>query len=89
MNAAGAGVAGAEITGRVVGWLFRGWQWRDFSLPGARCAMWRNQHPFVGQGIEAAMRIFGEFQKGGLAAFYAERSFPAFIKPAQDGGKLT
>jgi hypothetical protein len=22
----------------------------------------RNQHPFVGQGIESAMRIFGEIQ---------------------------
>src|SRR5258708_12573689 len=34
----------------------------NLSLPRSRCSMWRNQHPFIGQGIEPTVRILCEFQ---------------------------
>src|ERR1022692_4871241 len=62
VNPAGPGVSGAKVASRVVGGLGRGLELRYFSLPGTRGAMGRDQHPFVGQRIQSAMRIFGEFQ---------------------------
>jgi hypothetical protein len=57
VNAAGAGIAGAEIAGWVVFRLRRSGDGLDLSEPGTGGAMGRNEHPFAGERVEAAVRI--------------------------------
>src|SRR4029077_17722792 len=61
-NSSRSSVAGTQVAIRIVGGLFRRLQLGYFALPGTRGAVRRNQHPFVGQGIQSAMWIFREFQ---------------------------
>ena len=59
-----AGVTGAQITGRVVG---RACLWRragDFAQPGAPGPVRRDQDPFVGQGVETSVWVFGGVEHG-------------------------
>ena len=60
-NPTGAGISGTEIAGGIVGGLGSGAEPGDFSLPWPRGAVRRNQHPFIGQGIQPPVRIFCEF----------------------------
>src|SRR5208283_3101104 len=71
-NSASPRVSRAKIAIRVVGRLGRARQRPDFSLPRPHGAVRRDQHPLVGQRIQPAMRIFGEFHVGNLAPFYDE-----------------
>lgn len=61
-NSARPQIAGAKVTGWIVGGLGRRRRFRDFALPWTHRALRRHQHPLVGQGIQSAMRIFREFQ---------------------------
>src|SRR6516164_6649290 len=54
----GAPVARAHVTGWIVGELASGAGGFDLALPGALSAVRRDQNPFAGEGIEAAMGLF-------------------------------
>ena len=49
---------------------------RHLALPGTRRAVRRDQHPLIGQCVESAMRIFGEFQFWASQAFYDRLGVP-------------
>src|SRR5208337_2562175 len=76
-RAARAGVSGAEIAIRVVGERRRRGDRLALALPGALHAMGRNQRPFAGERVEAAMRGLAQIELRHGAQSASSGSSPA------------